>query len=234
MTQPSAKQEEPLSPPFQRHCWLIAGGAFLLRLAASVASRSLWHPKYFEYEDIARALLAGRGFVYQHIGGVTYYAFDAPLYPWICAAVYALTHASAPALMLIQILAGSLACFFIGMIGGRQFGWRAGLIAASLVAVHPGLIVYAGLKAYQLVFDVLCFIAVLWQLLRGYERRSLRQSLLLGLVMGISLLQRSTAIAFIPVGLAWLLFTASSGRRWKEFLRAIATCNARDQSLVSP
>ena len=188
-----------------------------LRLAGGWATHSFSHPQLFEYEDIARSLLLGEGFVYRHLGGVKYYAFDAPLYPSICAAVYWLTGGSVSALLFVQIMVAGATTFFVSVLSYRLFGWRAGLFSGLLVAVHPGLIIYASLKVHQLVFDVLCFIWLFWQLLEVYAKRTVRVYLVLGLAFGISLLERPTAAAFLPVAIAWLILTKPKNERPREF-----------------
>ena len=69
--------------------WLVIGGLALgVRLLAASLTGAFQHPQLFEYDEIARALLAGDGFVYHHLGGVAYRVFTTPLYIWCCAGLY--------------------------------------------------------------------------------------------------------------------------------------------------
>lgn len=40
--------------------------AAVVRLTVAVATGGLWHPEVWEYESIARGILAGQGFTYVH------------------------------------------------------------------------------------------------------------------------------------------------------------------------
>lgn len=208
--------------------WLmIAAAAFALRLAAAWATDAFQHPHLFEHEVIARALVAGQGFVYP-FHGILYHSFDAPLYPWICALVYLLTGGSTSALLLVQMASGAATVVVVGRIGERIWNRTAGIVAAWLVACHPGLIIYASLKAHPLVFDVLAFAFLCWRCIRLYDTRTLSQSLWCGIALGVSMLQRQTAVIFLPAALIWLWWTAPKERRGAELRRAavIALCAA--------
>ena len=51
--------------------WAVAATALTARLAAALAVDGLRHPGLEEYEEIARNLLAGRGFTFLHLGIAT-------------------------------------------------------------------------------------------------------------------------------------------------------------------
>ena len=198
----------------QRIAWLVLGAfAFALRLAAALVTGSFHHPELYEYHTVAQSLAAGGGFVFFSHGGVPYYSLEAPLYPALCALVYTLTHGSVAALLVLQMLAGSLTAVLIAAIGTRLFNRQAGLAGGILAACHPGLIVYASLKAHALTIDALSFCVVLWQLLQWGRERSVRRSVWAGLALGLSLLERPTAIAFLPAAAAWFFLTAAASER---------------------
>src|SRR5438477_7238214 len=44
--------------------WVVFGIAFLLRLGAGVFTGGLLHPEAFEYDQMARSLIAGHGLVF--------------------------------------------------------------------------------------------------------------------------------------------------------------------------
>lgn len=192
---------------------IVGSVAFALRLVAALVTGAFHHPELYEYHTVAQSLAAGRGFVFVSHGGVPYYSLEAPLYPWLCAQVYTLTHGSVAALLVLQMLVGSLTAVLVAAIGTRLFNRQAGLAGGLLVACHPGLIVYASLKAHALTVDALCFCVVLWQFLQLGRERSVRRSVWAGLALGLSLLQRPTAVAFLPAGALWLFLTAARSQR---------------------
>ena len=134
--------------------WAIAALAFLVRLGAGLWTGGLWHPELWEYDQIARSLLAGRGFSLPHLM-ITYYSYVTPLHSWATAAGYWLT-GSTVALMLLQMAAGAALAVVVACISRRIFGgWMAGAIAGTLVAIHPGFVLYNSTKAHSLAFDSL-------------------------------------------------------------------------------
>ena len=201
--------------------WLGIGGiALTLRLLVAWLAGGFHHPQVFEYHSIATALLAGKGFVYASHGGVLYYSFDAPLYPWLCALVYALTRTSVPALLVVQMVASAWTAMLIRMIGESLWGRGAGTLAGLLVACHPGLIVYASLKAHALTFDAFWFTLACWQCIRLSDERTLRRAVWAGLTFGLALLQRPTVFVFFPVAVAWL-FETISRQEWRAEARRV-------------
>src|SRR5437870_2779205 len=85
--------------------WFVFAIACSLRLFAAAYTGGLLHPEVFEYDSMARSLLAGQGLVYQHLN-VPYYAFASPLYAWLSAVSYWLV-GSLVLLMVFQVIAGS-------------------------------------------------------------------------------------------------------------------------------
>ncbi|MBI2093769.1 MAG: glycosyltransferase family 39 protein [Candidatus Omnitrophica bacterium] len=209
-----------------RAWWFLGISALGLRLAAALFAGGLAHPQVFEYHSIAKTLLEGKGFVYASHGGVLYRSFDAPLYPFLCAAIYALTNISVPALLFVQMIVSAATAVMVAHIGESLFGSKAGLAAGWLVAAHPGLIVYSSLKAHALTFDALWFVLAIWAFIRLYQKRTLRQAAWAGIVFGLSLLQRPTVAVFFPVACIWWLMTKPQGKRLQEWRRllVVAAC----------
>ncbi len=208
--------------------WLWIGGlAFGLRLLTAAATGAFHRPELFEYEAIARSLLAGEGFLY-HAYGVPYASYLAPLYPWLCAGLYALTGGSVAAVVLFQIALSSAHAVLAGTIAQRLFGRPAGAVTGALMACHPGLIIYSSMKLHTLTLDAFCFTLVLWQFLRLGWARTIRRSVWAGLSLGLSLLSRATSAVFWPVGAIWLVATAPPRRRMTALRLAalVAVCAA--------
>lgn len=208
--------------------WLWIGGlAFGLRLLTAAATGAFHRPELFEYEAIARSLLAGEGFVY-HAYGVPYASYLAPLYPMACAGLYALTGGSVAAVVLFQIALSAAHASLIATIADRLFKHPAGVMSGLLMACHPGLIIYSSTKLHTLTLDAFCFTLVLWQFLRLGWARTIRRSVWAGLSLGLSLLSRATSAVFWPVGAIWLVATAPPRRRMMALRLAalVAVCAA--------
>lgn len=193
--------------------WAIFGLAFALRLGFGLLRGGLTHPQLFEPDTVARSLLAGDGFVFVWHGGVVYHSFVAPLYPFIVAAMYAVGGGSVVPLMLLQITVSSVTAALITHIGARLFSRRAGLAAGVLSAVHPGLIFNASSNLHEVTFDVLAFTAVFWSWVRLREQLTWRRAVWVGIIGGLSLLERPTTVVFLVVGSIWLWWTAVGADR---------------------
>lgn len=206
----------------RRLLWIgLFGFAVGVRVIAAGVLDAVHHPHVYEYDEIARSILAGHGFSFGHHGEVLYRSYVAPLYPWVCAAVYALFGGSVVAVLMVQILADATNALLIGQLGERLATLQVGLVSGLLVACHPGLIVYSSLKAHPLTLDALCVTVVLWQLVHLEAERTVRRSIRCGVTIGLSMLSRATSIVFLPMGVAWLFVTGSRRERKAELTRAL-------------
>lgn len=183
---------------------VVAAVAFTVRIAAAVVLDGLRHPEVYEYDGIARNLIAGRGFSFPHLN-VIYHSYAAPLPAWIGAASYWLT-GSLGAAMLLQIVAGTMLAVVTALVATRLFGgWLAALGAGLLVALHPGLVLYSAAKSHPLAFDSLLFSAVLLQSFRLVERTTIGRAAFLGVIIGVGALSRTTIAVFLPMIAIWLM-----------------------------
>ena len=197
---------------WRRYWRLLFVLAFGVRLTAAFMLDGFRSPETFEYENLARSMLAGKGFVYKHLD-VVYYSFAAPLYSWMCAAVYAAGGTVGTVLLLQMMLSASQAVLVARMAEELFQTTRAGMVAGFLVAVHPGLIVYASSKLHPLTVDAVVFSLALWLFWRLNATPSWTRAVVAGLVVGIGALTRSTVVVFLPIGALWSLWT--HGReRW--------------------
>lgn len=203
--------------------WLKLGAiALTVRVVVAVATGGLWHPEFFEYDSIARALLDGRGFAYTH-HDLVYYSFTVPLFPWITAASYWLTGGSTVPLVLLQIAAGSALVVVTAAMCEQLFHSRvAGFVAGLLVGLHPGLVIYNATKAHPLSFDALLFTLVLWLFFRLFLQPTLPRAIVLGAVVGLGALSRSTTLVFFPIGALWLLAVMPGDQRVRVGGRLVA------------
>ena len=152
----------------------------------------------FEYDYTARSIAAGDGYPrsgYLLHGGPT--AIRAPGYPYLLGGVYALSDDSRTAGRLAGAALGALAVLLLYLISKRIWGRRIGLIAATMAAVFPPLV----LLSRDLVSESLFIAVMLGALLCAIEfRRSggaLRWAASAGALCGLAALTRNAGLVLL-------------------------------------
>jgi 4-amino-4-deoxy-L-arabinose transferase-like glycosyltransferase len=183
-----------------------------VRLAALAVLGSA--PETFEYEDLARSLLAGEGYRRTHLG-TPYLAQTTPLYPFLCAGLYAAFGPSPLPVVLVQVLLSSLVPAVVARLAvDLGLGGRLALLAGALATVHPGLSVYAVAKLHPLSLDALLIASAVLVVTRLRRGGGPRACLGAGAVVGLAALSRPTAGLFVAPAAAWLFRSArSAGQR---------------------
>jgi len=176
---------------------------FLFALAIRVVFVVLFPLQLWEYETIANNILAGQGFIFSHFGGVIYRSYCEPLYPFISAVVYFLTHHSVFALGLVQAVFSSTIAVSVYFLARSLYGQRIALLAGILIALHPGLIIYTT-RQHPLTFDALFISLTLLAVVKIYNKISWRNIVIGGLVSGLCILTRPTILSFLPLALIYI------------------------------
>lgn len=158
-----------------------------------------------EYIEIARHLLAGRGYSLLIAGAPEPTSFRAPLYPLFLALLLRLSQNSLWAVTSAQSLIGAALCFLVYGLGRRLFSERVGLLAALLTALDFPLVVMSGWVLTERLYVFL--IALAAYLVIGDNFRTQWRSLAAGLVFGLAILTRSEAALYLLtlLGLAVIL-----------------------------
>jgi tetratricopeptide (TPR) repeat protein len=186
--------------------WLAAilGLALVLRLAHWAAVRKAPFVAELamdgrEYDRWAREIVGGNW-----LGTGVF--FQAPLYPYLLAGLYAVVGHHLDAVYLAQIglaVAGSYALY---RAGREMAGARAGLAAAALAAVYGPFLFYdVQVGKESPAVAVTCFL--LWALAAARARPSCGRWLAAGLLLGVLTLLRENALLALPflLPLAWPL-----------------------------
>jgi 4-amino-4-deoxy-L-arabinose transferase-like glycosyltransferase len=195
--------------------------ALLARLAGQAFLNAYLEPRTWEYEVIANNLLSGQGYTYE-IDGTTYIASQSsPLYVCLVAGVYLVTGHSQAALLVIQALLGAATASLAAWLAARTCTEAAAWWAGLLVALDPGLLIYAA-ELHSLTLDALAFVVLVCGVVAlrrspaGVERElsvdgsavhapGVPRLVLLGALFGLATLTRSTALILLPLVLAWLV-----------------------------
>jgi len=203
---PSASPEAAPGGRPDRVYWLaLLAVALIARLAFvfMVPDRIQW-PDGREYEGVGR-MLVERG----TYGNQT---LRPPGYPTLIAAVYAVFGESLRTLRLVEAVLGTLAVGLIGAVGSRVFGRTAGLVGATLAALHP---VLAFLPSTQFCENTLVLVVTLAfaALFSAWRRGEVWRWALAGALFGIAILIRPNAVLLFPGMAVGLFFAARAGRR---------------------
>lgn len=183
---------------------------FLIRFAAYIMTGRLAHPQFWEYHDIAENFLLGKGLMCLFLD-VPSYAYAEPLYPLLSAAVYFITNHNYAIFGLVNILASSFIMIAVYYLGKQLFDERAGLAAAFLTAIHPGL-VYFATEFHPLTFNTLFMVLVISTLMRLFKTLKIRDAVFSGVLIGLAFLDRFSCLIFTPIAVGFLIFSNTSVR----------------------
>jgi 4-amino-4-deoxy-L-arabinose transferase-like glycosyltransferase len=131
--------------------------------------------------------------------------FHPPLYPYFLAVPYAL-FGTFTAAKLVQIALSALLVPAVGRLGARAFGPSAGVLAAAFAAFYPELVWFS----FHFWVENLFLVLLYWgfeRLVSAEEDGRVRTALVAGLLWGLAILARETALYFLPVAAAFLAFS---------------------------
>jgi tetratricopeptide (TPR) repeat protein len=169
------------------HVWQMHGSVFFSVLMGDSRGYDAWA------REIAAGAWLGRDVFYQ-----------APLYPYFLAAVYAVFGHDLLAVRVIQAVLGSVACVALGSAVHRLVSPRAGLVAGLMLACYPPAIFFDGL-IQKSVLDVLFACLILAVIARlTTEGDDARAGAALGVVLGAFALTRENALLLAAIVLFWM------------------------------
>jgi hypothetical protein len=165
----------------------------------------------FFYAFVSDEIALGHGFSLAH-GGLLSPGFrlvptalHPPLYPLALAGLRELGVMSPGHLLWLGVVTGTVTVIGLGFLGRRLGGATVGLVAATLAAVYPLLIVPDGALLSETLYGVV-IVVVLASGLALARRPDKRRAAALGVAVGLATLVRSEAVALtvlIGLPLAW-------------------------------
>jgi len=207
---------------------IILIAAFLARAAAILMLGRHLNPQVWEYDIIALNIIRGNGYLYPHFNTL-YHSLGYPLYPALCALFHYITRQNYFIIELFQAALSAGACYFIYRIGDRLFGGPAGLLAAMLTAVHPGLIIYST-SMHELSLVVFLITAAIWQAISSDWAKP-SSNIITGAIAGLGILARPTFLFFLP---AYCVFLWASSKNFKTVIRPAATVCVAAMLVIAP
>ena len=180
-----------------RRLGVVVALAVGVRLAAQIALGTFTAPEAWEYDEIARNLLSGNGFTVLH-NGTEWHAGSAPLYPLLLTAIYAVFGPSPVLAALLNLVLGAVLVAIAYRIALALMDRNAATVAAGLVGLHPGLVVYAA-KIHALNLDVVVVAATALALVTLGASPTARAWAVTGVISGIAALTRATVLPAIAI-----------------------------------
>lgn len=191
--------------------------AVVVRAAAVLALQSYKVPRStYEHGEIAANLLAGRGFAIKFLGAEGPTSQQAPVYPLIVAAAYALGGEGTPrALLILELgqaaLGGLLVAAVLALAGEVMPGRpRIAWVAGSIVALHPTL-VYAATHVQVAPLAATLLAATLALAYRAGRTGCDRDAVAAGLSLAVLILSDPILVLAVP-GMVWAMAQGSGLR----------------------
>ncbi|HET9495323.1 MAG TPA: glycosyltransferase family 39 protein [Chloroflexia bacterium] len=212
-TKPASPPEAERTSDFLRD--VVVWAAVLLALAIRIGYNLALHPDGHppaqfviderEYFGAAHVLAEGRGFTF----------FDTalwvrpPLFVAALAALYRLFGTGYLPVLVFQSLAGAAVVLALAYLAYRVRGTGAARWTAFIAALYLPLTLFAGLLLSETLFVLLfaCALVALYEVARsapGNPRRGHLWAMAAGLSLGLCILTRGTALAFVPPAAVWL------------------------------
>jgi 4-amino-4-deoxy-L-arabinose transferase-like glycosyltransferase len=215
-----------MSDRFLSGCVIVLAIGVRAAAVLLLQSHTVPHSTY-EHGEIAANLLAGRGFSVRFLGADGPTSQQAPLYPVLVAAAYALGGVGTPRALLIlelgqAVLGGLLVLAVLSLARevapGRP---RLALLAAFITALHPTL-VYAATHVQVALLAATWLVATLAGAFRTGRTGRLRDAGLTGLgLAGLAL--TDPILALVTPGLLWAIALGQPRQRacWLTALVAL-------------
>ena len=142
-----------------------------------------------DYKEIARNITEGRGYTLE--GKPT--AYRTPGYPIVIACTYKLFGYTNYPIRILQVFLDLGSCFLLFLIGRKFFSERVALLASGIFAFFPAQILYTCEFMTETSFTFILLLIV-WLVLSNNSLHGIQRNVVIGLLIGIAILIRSTAL----------------------------------------
>lgn len=226
----------------RRTLWAIFVLALVLRVAAIVylAGVAPSAPVTYEHGEIARHLVAGEGFSIRFLGVEGPTSQQAPLYPYLLAAIYLVAGVESSLSILIvellQAVVGALTVACVFRLARGQFPDRPGVaLGAALFACCYPPHIYAAAHVQVVVWAMALVTWLLVLVTECQPQGHWRRAIIAGLIAGLLLLVDPILALSLPiVSLAWIIALWQRGLKATHAFGSAAAMAGVAALMVSP
>ncbi len=200
---------------------LVLTVALVVRLVyvLSVEDRVYWVDEE-DYMALGQSIAEGHGYV-KASGEPT--AFRPPGYPLLLAGLYKLGVHTPPAIRLVQVFLSVATLLFLALIAWRIMGPAAGVLSVVAAAGYPYFIYITGTVLATTWFSMTLVASVYFLIAGVRDGRSLK-IIASGLLMGLSILTRTSAVVLAVAALVWLVIMRPQFRQFAKPVFLFAFC----------
>lgn len=191
--------------------------AIVVRIACFLYYQAHSGIQVFEYEEVALNLLQGKGFFFEANNAIQR-ASIGPVYPVLCALIYFLFGHHTFLIILLQIALNAATCALVFFLTKRFFGSKCAYLAAILVALHPGLIIYSSTKLHSLSFYSFLICSSFFLLATCLKGCRAGHKIILGLCTGLCVLDRATFLPFFILAWLWVFYYSENKKEAKKII----------------
>jgi len=189
--------------------------AFIVRLSFVIYETDIPSSDAAYYDRLSISISKGYGYVDDN-GAPD--SFSPPFYPAFLAIIYKFFGHSYFAVRFIQSIIGAFTSVFIFLIGKRAYSFFVGIAASFISIAYLPFIKSAGLLRTENIFTFI-LILIVFYLLRIQENIKLRDSIMLGLLLGLSILTKSVMLLFLLFVIPAFIYSPDSSflKRLKNY-----------------
>ena len=227
--------------------WVVFTTAVVARMAYVLAGFEVPTQDTSDYDEIARNLLNGAGFVArENWFGFELRSWRAPLYPFFLAGVYGLFGYSHLAVRLIQALIGAATAALVYALG-RKIHPPSAAIAGLVAAVYGPLVASANEVMSETLFTFCLLLPVyllsagggaggsdLQRTPGGSEGRRNFRLLTGGVAIGVAALARPVALILWPVAALWEVRRRGTGYNLHSWARPVLWLSLGEGAALAP
>lgn len=184
-----------------------------------------------DYDKLALNISNGNGYKFSPETAET--LMREPGYPYLLAAIFSISgYSLLSARVLNLLLAAGTVWLIVKMVQRVSDNRMIVSVAIALFFLHPGILVAEARGSFETLY-MFCLVLLAWFVSRAISTHRKDDYFYAGIVLGATVLIRSSLIAFPVVVLVWLLFRRKI-LAWKEVFPRIAVFILGMCLVVSP